>query len=104
MVMELQVPMRGLLRLLVLPCALPWTKGGKVLVFPVEGSHWLNTWNIVKELHAPGHQAVVLAPEVTVYTRGGGFFNLKTYTIPYAKEEYEYHLQVSLVGSLSNVL
>ncbi|XP_041640497.1 UDP-glucuronosyltransferase 2C1-like [Cheilinus undulatus] len=34
--------------------------GGKVLVFPVDGSHWVNMNIIVEALHARGHQITVV--------------------------------------------
>nr|XP_045003516.1 UDP-glucuronosyltransferase 1A5 isoform X6 [Jaculus jaculus] len=74
--------------LLLLLCALPGTDGGKVLVVPVEGSHWLSMLDVVRELHARGHEAVVLAPEVNVHIKREEFFTLKTFAIPYTKEEY----------------
>jgi glucuronosyltransferase len=43
MAMELQRSLRGLAGLLLLLCVVPWAEGGKVLVLPVEGSHWLST-------------------------------------------------------------
>jgi glucuronosyltransferase len=95
--MGIQVFLQKLSGLLFLLCALPWAEGEKVLVFPIEGSHWLSMRDVVRELHARGHQTVVLAPEVTVYIKEEDFFTLKTYTVPYTKEEYRYlllgHLQ-----------
>ncbi|XP_041848774.1 UDP-glucuronosyltransferase 2A1-like isoform X2 [Melanotaenia boesemani] len=34
--------------------------GGKVLVFPVDGSHWVNMKVIIEELHSRGHQVSVV--------------------------------------------
>ncbi|XP_067377059.1 UDP-glucuronosyltransferase 2B31-like isoform X2 [Channa argus] len=34
--------------------------GGKVLVFPADGSHWVNMKVIVEELHSRGHEVTVL--------------------------------------------
>lgn len=73
----------GLSGLLLLLCALPWTQGGKVLLFPMEGSHWLN----MRELHTRGHETVVLAPDVSAYIKEEDFFALKTYAVPYTQEE-----------------
>lgn len=86
--MGLRVPLQGLVGLLLL-CALPWTEGEKVLVFPVGGSHWLSMKDVVRELHARGHQTVVLAPEVVVDIKGEDFFTLKTYAVPYTRQELE---------------
>lgn len=82
------MPLQGLVGLLLL-CALPWTEGGKVLVIPVEGSHWLSMRDVVRELHAHGHQTVVLAPEVSVHIKKEDFFTLKPYAVPYTKQGYE---------------
>ncbi|XP_028611226.1 UDP-glucuronosyltransferase 1-5 isoform X3 [Grammomys surdaster] len=82
----------GLSGLLLLLSALPWAQGGKVLVVPVEGSHWLSMRTIVRELHTRGHETVVLAPDVSVYIKEEDFFTLKTYAVPYTKEEYEHQL------------
>ncbi|XP_076770962.1 UDP-glucuronosyltransferase 1A3 isoform X6 [Arvicanthis niloticus] len=90
--MGIQVFLQKLSGLLLLLCALPWAEGAKVLVFPMEGSHWLSMQDVVRELHARGHQTVVLAPEVTAYIKGEDFFTLKTYSVPYTKEEYRHQL------------
>uniref|UniRef100_A0A8C8UDX2 UDP-glucuronosyltransferase n=2 Tax=Peromyscus maniculatus bairdii TaxID=230844 RepID=A0A8C8UDX2_PERMB len=82
------VPLQGLLGLLLL-CALPRTEGGKVLVIPLEGSHWLSMRDVTKELHARGHQIVVLAPDVTLHIKGEDFFTLKTYAFPHTNQRYK---------------
>ncbi|NXQ42638.1 UD13 glucuronosyltransferase, partial [Catharus fuscescens] len=38
--------------------------GGKLLVVPMVGSHWLSMKEVVEELSQRGHEVVVLAPEV----------------------------------------
>lgn len=85
----LLVSLRGLSGLLLLLCALPWTEGGKVLVIPWEGSHWLSMKNIVRELHARGHETVVLAPDVSTFIQEEDFVTLQSYTVPYTKEDFE---------------
>ncbi|XP_037704999.1 UDP-glucuronosyltransferase 1-2-like [Choloepus didactylus] len=67
----------------------PGAEGGKVLVVPMEGSHWLSMRKVVQELSARGHQAVVLAPEVSMHMKGADFFTLRTYATPYTQEEYD---------------
>ncbi|XP_051808593.1 UDP-glucuronosyltransferase 2C1-like [Acanthochromis polyacanthus] len=34
--------------------------GGKILVFPLDGSHWVNMKVLIEELHAKGHQVTVV--------------------------------------------
>lgn len=86
----LLVSLRALSGLLLLLCALPWTEGGKVLVIPWEGSHWLSMKTIVRELHARGHETVVLAPDVSTFMKGEDFVTLQSFAVPFTKEDYEY--------------
>lgn len=37
--------------------------GGRILVFPMDGSHWLNLNILIKELHSRGHEITVVRPE-----------------------------------------
>ncbi|XP_061532965.1 UDP-glucuronosyltransferase 2C1-like [Phycodurus eques] len=41
--------------------------GGKILVFPLDGSHWINMKGIVEELHAKGHEITVVRPSDSWY-------------------------------------
>ncbi|XP_045701599.1 UDP-glucuronosyltransferase 1-2-like isoform X1 [Phyllostomus hastatus] len=84
------LPLAALTGLLLFLCAGPRAEGGKVLVVPMEGSHWLSMRKAVQELHARGHQIVVLAPEVTLHVKDEDFFTLKTYPIPYTQDEFQY--------------
>ncbi|XP_037704997.1 UDP-glucuronosyltransferase 1A3-like isoform X3 [Choloepus didactylus] len=67
----------------------PGAESGKVLVVPMEGSHWLSMRKVVQELRARGHQAVVLAPEVSMHMKEADFFTLRTYATPYTQEDYD---------------
>nr|XP_046186670.1 UDP-glucuronosyltransferase 2C1-like isoform X1 [Oncorhynchus gorbuscha] len=51
--------------LLLLPA--PSCHGGKVLVFPVDGSHWINMKVLIEELHARGHTITVVRPSTSWY-------------------------------------
>ncbi|XP_059559584.1 UDP-glucuronosyltransferase 1A3 isoform X2 [Myotis daubentonii] len=86
----LQLPPLLLMGWLLFLCVGPWTEGRKVLVVPMEGSHWLSMREVVKELHARGHQAVVLSPEATLHVKEEDYFTLKTYAIPFTQEEFQY--------------
>uniref|UniRef100_A0A3Q1I266 UDP-glucuronosyltransferase n=1 Tax=Anabas testudineus TaxID=64144 RepID=A0A3Q1I266_ANATE len=44
-------------------------KYGKVLVFPVDGSHWINMEVIIKDLHSRNHQVTVLRPSDSWYIK-----------------------------------
>lgn len=86
----LQVPLTRLATgLLLLLSVQPWAESGKVLVVPTDGSHWLSMREAVRELHARGHQAVVLTPEVKMHVKEENFFTLTTYAIPWTQDEFD---------------
>ncbi|XP_040828271.1 UDP-glucuronosyltransferase 1A4-like [Ochotona curzoniae] len=89
MALQLRIPPVRLVGLLLWLCILPWTEGGKVLVVFVDGSPWFTMVDIVRELHARGHQAVVLAPEVNLNIKGKDFFTLQTFPNSYSQEEFD---------------
>uniref|UniRef100_A0A8C6DV81 UDP-glucuronosyltransferase n=1 Tax=Moschus moschiferus TaxID=68415 RepID=A0A8C6DV81_MOSMO len=70
-------------------CVGRWAEAGKVLVVPMEGSHWLSMREAVRELHARGHRAVVLFPEVNLHIKAEDFFTVKVYAVPYTQDEFE---------------
>lgn len=45
-----------------LPC-----DGGNILVFPVDGSHWVNMRILLEELHARGHNLTVIRASTSWY-------------------------------------
>ncbi|XP_037633819.1 UDP-glucuronosyltransferase 2A2-like [Sebastes umbrosus] len=49
-----------LVALVVLLGFSPLVKGGKILVYPVDGSHWINMKVLVEELHSRGHELTVM--------------------------------------------
>ncbi|KAB0337681.1 hypothetical protein FD754_025047 [Muntiacus muntjak] len=89
MALGLQLRRQVLAGLLLCLCAGRWAEAGKVLVVPVEGSHWLSMREAVRELHARGHQAVVITPEVNMHIKAEDFFIMKTYSIPYTEEKFD---------------
>ncbi|KAG8515575.1 LOW QUALITY PROTEIN: UDP-glucuronosyltransferase 1-1 [Galemys pyrenaicus] len=86
----LRLPRPVLLGLWLSLCVGSGVQGGKVLVVPMDGSHWLSMRQAVRELHARGHQAVVLAPEVSMYFKGEDVFMMKHYKVPYTQEEFDH--------------
>ncbi|KAM4836412.1 UDP-glucuronosyltransferase 1A1-like [Thomomys bottae] len=79
------------LLLVVLLCMLgsSVTLAGKLLLIPLDGSHWLSMVGVIQQLHHRGHEIVVLAPEASMYIKEGSFYTLKKYPVPYTKEDYE---------------
>ncbi|XP_036110053.1 UDP-glucuronosyltransferase 1A1-like isoform X1 [Molossus molossus] len=65
------------------------SQGGKLLVIPVDGSHWLSLGGVIQQLRQRGHDIVVVAPEVSMHIRGGEFYTLKTYPVPFRREDLE---------------
>ncbi|XP_054626663.1 UDP-glucuronosyltransferase 2C1-like [Dunckerocampus dactyliophorus] len=43
--------------------------GGKVLVYPIDGSHWVNMKVIIEELHSRGHQVAVVQTNDSWYIK-----------------------------------
>ena len=90
MALGLQLRRQVLAGLLLCLCAGRWAEAGKVLVVPMEGSHWLSMREAVRELHARGHQAVVVAPEVNLHIKAENFFTVKVYTVLYTQNEFDF--------------
>ncbi|XP_060480223.2 UDP-glucuronosyltransferase 1A3 isoform X1 [Panthera onca] len=83
------VPLPVLTGLLLFLCVGPQAEGGKVLVLPTDGSHWLSMKEALQELHARGHEIVVVSPEVNLHIKKEDFYTLMTYAIPYTQEEFD---------------
>nr|BAO48179.1 bilirubin UDP-glucuronoslytransferase [Homo sapiens] len=60
---------------------------GKILLIPVDGSHWLSMLGAIQQLQQRGHEIVVLAPDASLYIRDGAFYTLKTYPVPFQRED-----------------
>ncbi|NWW75184.1 UD11 glucuronosyltransferase, partial [Climacteris rufus] len=63
--------------------------GGKLLVVPMDGSHWLSMREVVEMLQQKRHEVVVLAPEVSLSIKASKDLVMKMYPVPYTKEEYD---------------
>ncbi|XP_058695425.1 UDP-glucuronosyltransferase 1A1-like [Poecile atricapillus] len=62
---------------------------GKLLVVPMDGSHWLSMREVLDILTQRGHEVVVVAPEVSLHIKPSKTFVMKMYSVPYTKEEME---------------
>ncbi|XP_072536223.1 UDP-glucuronosyltransferase 2A2-like isoform X2 [Salminus brasiliensis] len=47
----------------------PSAEAGKILVFPVDGSHWINMKLIIEGLHARGHEVTVVRTATSWYVK-----------------------------------
>ncbi|MGH0141956.1 UNVERIFIED_CONTAM: hypothetical protein FKN15_074692 [Acipenser sinensis] len=54
-----------ILSLLAVPCC----HGGKILVFPMDGSHWVNMNILIEELHGRGHDITVVRSMSSWYVK-----------------------------------
>lgn len=64
-------------------------EGGKLLVVPIDGSHWLSMRPIVERLRQRGHEIVVVAPEINLRIDSSMHYTMKTYSVPYTREYVE---------------
>ncbi|NWI17046.1 UD11 glucuronosyltransferase, partial [Crypturellus soui] len=75
--------------LLPLLCCLGAAAAGKLLVVPMEGSHWLSMRMVLGELSRRGHEVTVVAPEGSMLIGSSTTYTLKTYPAPFTKEEFD---------------
>ncbi|XP_029028728.1 UDP-glucuronosyltransferase 2A2-like [Betta splendens] len=47
----------------------PPCDGGNILVYPVDGSHWINMKVLIEELHARGHNITVIRASTSLYIK-----------------------------------
>ncbi|XP_040823453.1 UDP-glucuronosyltransferase 2B13-like isoform X1 [Ochotona curzoniae] len=81
----------SLLLLLQLSCYFSSGSCGKVLVWPMEFSHWLNLKIILKELVQRGHEVTVLRSSASIVINAKNESGIKFETFPtsYTKDELE---------------
>ncbi|NXE15276.1 UD11 glucuronosyltransferase, partial [Lophotis ruficrista] len=66
-----------------------FSEGGKLLVVPIDGSHWLSMHPVVERLRQRGHEIVVVAPEINLRINSSVHYTVKTYPVAYTKEYVE---------------
>ncbi|XP_051563930.1 UDP-glucuronosyltransferase-like isoform X1 [Myxocyprinus asiaticus] len=93
MVRALNVPVLGLLAWLCWSSSQP-VQAEKVLVIPVDGSHWLSMRILVEELSQRGHEMVVLVPEISVLIGSSGNYITKSFHVPYSSDELSSQLDI----------
>ncbi|XP_073701512.1 LOW QUALITY PROTEIN: UDP-glucuronosyltransferase-like [Garra rufa] len=91
MVRTLTVPALGLLALLCLFSSEP-VQAGKVLVVPVDGSHWLSMKILVEELSQKGHEMVVLVPETSILIGKSDYYTTKSFRAPFTLADLKANL------------
>ncbi|KFO32435.1 UDP-glucuronosyltransferase 1-6 [Fukomys damarensis] len=63
--------------------------GDKLLVVPLDGSHWLSMKDILERLGDRGHEIVVLVPEINLLLKESKHYTRKIYPVNYSREELE---------------
>ncbi|XP_064010275.1 UDP-glucuronosyltransferase 1A1-like [Pogoniulus pusillus] len=63
--------------------------GGKLLVVPMVGSHWLSMQKVVEKLSERGHEVVVLMPEVSWRMEATQAYTVKTHPVSLPLEELD---------------
>ncbi|XP_061926255.1 UDP-glucuronosyltransferase 1A1-like isoform X2 [Entelurus aequoreus] len=58
---------------------------GKLLVVPMDGSHWIGIKAVAQEMGRRGHQVTVVIPEVSMQLGPGEHYDTLTYPVPYDK-------------------
>ncbi|XP_055041109.2 UDP-glucuronosyltransferase isoform X1 [Misgurnus anguillicaudatus] len=64
-----------------------WT--GKLLVVPMDGSHWTGVKAVAEEMGRRGHKVTVVIPEVSIRLGPGKHYTTKMFPVPYGQEELE---------------
>ncbi|XP_074857754.1 UDP-glucuronosyltransferase 1A1-like isoform X2 [Carettochelys insculpta] len=65
--------------------------GGRLLVVPMDGSHWLSMQAVVDSLRHRGHEIVIVAPEVSMHIKTSEIYVVKMFPVPFTEAELEDH-------------
>ncbi|NXA13556.1 UD16 glucuronosyltransferase, partial [Sapayoa aenigma] len=73
---------------LLLASSLIPAEGGKILVVPQDGSHWLSMRPVVEKLQQKGHEVVVVVPSTSLQmtSKQPQNYTVKVYPVPYPEE------------------
>ncbi|XP_035186784.1 UDP-glucuronosyltransferase 1A1-like [Oxyura jamaicensis] len=82
-------------------CCLGSAAAGKLLVIPMEGSHWLSMKEVLIELSKRGHEIIVMAPEMKTVVDSSEWYTLKSYPVPFKQEEMEELLHSLTANSIN---
>ncbi|XP_063286093.1 UDP-glucuronosyltransferase 1A1-like isoform X1 [Pelobates fuscus] len=67
-------------------------EAGKLLVVPIDGSHWLSMRDVLDLLHQQGHHVVVIAPESTIHVSSSPSYHLKVYPVSISQAQMKKHI------------
>ncbi|TFJ99409.1 synaptotagmin-11 [Platysternon megacephalum] len=77
-----------------------FSEGGKLVVVPMDGSHWLSMRQVVENLSQRGHEVVVVIPQVSWQFGITENYTVKTYPVSYTKEDLDVSLQTYIDAHL----
>uniref|UniRef100_A0A8C7Z615 glucuronosyltransferase n=1 Tax=Oryzias sinensis TaxID=183150 RepID=A0A8C7Z615_9TELE len=69
---------------------------GKLLVVPMDGSHWVGIKAMAQELGRRGHRVTVVIPEVSMRMGPGKHYDTLTHPVPYGQSDID--VMVSMNG------
>ncbi|XP_053139653.1 UDP-glucuronosyltransferase 1A1-like isoform X7 [Hemicordylus capensis] len=70
-------------------CLCHFADGGKLLVLPQDGSHWLSMQVVLEKLSQKGHKIVVVMPEISLLMQSSENFTVRTHSVPYTQEQLD---------------
>ncbi|XP_023578054.1 UDP-glucuronosyltransferase 1-9 isoform X6 [Octodon degus] len=74
-------------------------QAGRLLVVPMDGSHWFTMRSVVEQLVQRGHEVVVVMPEVSWQLGQSLNFTVKTYSLSYTLEDLNREFKVFMEGA-----
>ncbi|KAM9349975.1 UDP-glucuronosyltransferase 1A1-like [Symphorus nematophorus] len=63
---------------------------GKLLVVPMDGSHWVGLKALAQEMGRRGHRVTVVIPEISMRMGPGKHYDTVTFPVPYDKARIDY--------------
>ncbi|XP_047401643.1 UDP-glucuronosyltransferase 1A9-like [Sciurus carolinensis] len=66
-----------------------FAQAGKLLVVPMDGSHWFTMRSVMEKLIQRGHEVVAVMPEVSWQLGKASNFTVKTYSTSYTMEDLD---------------
>ncbi|XP_035526456.1 UDP-glucuronosyltransferase 1-2-like [Morone saxatilis] len=82
----------------------PSVQGGKILVFPLDGSHWVNMNLLIQSLHARGHEVTVVRTSTSWYIKENApHYHSITVTLPEAMSLQDQDFFVSLLFKMLTI-
>lgn len=71
-----------------------FAEAGKLLVVPMDGSHWFTMRSVVEKLIHRGHEVVLVTPEVSWQLTNSFNMTVKTYSTTYTLEDLNREFQI----------